>query len=217
MTPTRHRPLVAAALTAATLVVGCQSDGGGGMAPLSLSRLTGTADDMPAKGSDTCPLPYDMAKAAKTAGLDAPSGPGPVRGDDDPVATAEGGERAEPGEPLAENPGALVSCVFHVGRDDVQVHTIATRERHAIAPLAPLIQTLSGVSTDDLISYVKKAGDARAGDVTGAGSGNVAAVRLGLDGDADAFLLVGAGENGTASLDRKQVAGLTEALAAQVR
>jgi hypothetical protein len=45
----------------------------------------------------------------------------------------------------------------------------------------------------------------------------VAVVHLKLDGDGDAALLVGAGEAGTASLDRKQLGDLTEALADQVR
>ncbi|GAA3370678.1 hypothetical protein GCM10020367_18250 [Streptomyces sannanensis] len=201
-------------MTAATLTAGCQSDGG--TAPLSLNRLTETADGVPPEGTNTCPLPYDMAKAAKAAGLDAAAGPGPVQDSDAPVATAEGGKRAKPGEPLAQNPGALVSCTFHIGRDDVQVHTVATRKPHAIAPLAPVVGALAGASTDDLISYMKKAGNAAVGEVVVTDNGNVAAVRLKLDGDGDAFLLVGVGEAGSAAPDRKQVGDLAEALAGQV-
>ncbi len=221
MTHGRHRPLIAAALVAATLVTGCQSDAGGtggGAAPLSLSGLTKTADGMPDDGAGTCPLPYDVAEAAKGAGLDGAAGAGPVQDGGDPVATAEGGKRARPGDPLAENQGALVSCAFHIGKDDVQVHTVATRTPQAIAPLAPVIQMLSGSSVDELVGYTKKAGEAKAGDAVVTDSGNVAAVRLKLDGDGDAFLLVGLGEAGAASPDREQQVGdLARALAGQVQ
>ncbi|GAA2655982.1 hypothetical protein [Streptomyces vastus] len=216
----RHRLTVAAALTAAALMTGCQSDDGdssSGTAPLSLSGLTETADGIPDDGTSTCPLPYDMAKAAKVASLDAEAGPGPVQDGDAPVATAEGGKRAKPGEPLAENPGALVSCTFHIGQESVQVHTLATREPSGIAPLAPVVSSLAAVTADDLTSYVDKVGKAEAGEVVITDSGNVAAVRLKLDGDGDASLLVGAGEAGTASLNRKQVGDLTKALADQVQ
>ncbi|MEU3281927.1 hypothetical protein [Streptomyces antibioticus] len=215
MTHPRLRLAIAAALATAGLTTGCQSDSGA--VPLSLSGLTETADGVPEKGTDTCPLPYDMVEAAKAVGLDADAGPGPVRDDDEPVATAEGGKRAKAGEALAVNPGVLVSCTFHIGQDDVQVHTVATREPHAVYALAPVVSSLASVSTKDAISYVQKAGAAEDGKVVVTDSGNVAAVHLKLDGDGDAALLVGAGEAGTASLDRKQLGDLTEALAEQVQ
>ncbi|MEF9883504.1 hypothetical protein [Streptomyces sp. P9-A4] len=221
--PRRHLRqglLIAAALTTAALVTGCQSDtdtGSGAAAPLSLGGLTGTADKMPDGGASSCPLPYDMAAAAKAAGLEGAVGPGPVKADGDPVATAEGGKRAKPGEPLAENPGVLVSCTFHIGKDDVEVHTVATGKPQALAPLAPVIQRLSGSSVDELVAYLKEAGEAEAGKAVVTGSGKVAAVRLKLDGDGDASLLVGLGEAGAGSPDRtKQAGDLAGALAAQL-
>ncbi|MCM2394318.1 hypothetical protein [Streptomyces albipurpureus] len=95
--------LIAAALAAA-LVTGCQSDAGGtgdGATPLSLIGLTKTADGMSDDGATPCPLPYDVAEAAKTAGLNEAAGAGPAQDDGDPVATAEGGKRVKPGESLA--------------------------------------------------------------------------------------------------------------------
>jgi hypothetical protein len=173
---------------------------------------------MPDDGASACPLPYDIAEAVKAAGLEGEAGPGPVQDDGDtPVATGEGGKRAEPGEPLAENPGALVSCTFHIGQDDVRVHTIATRKPNAIAPLAPVISSLAGSSADDAIGYIDKATAAEAGEVITTTSGNVTSVRLELDGDGDAALLVGAGEAGDTSLSRKQAGDLTEELASQVQ
>lgn len=219
MTFPRHRVAIAAALTAAALMTGCQSDDSdsSSAAPLSLSGLTETADGIPDDGASTCPLPYDMAEAAKAAGLNADAGPGPVQDNDKPVATAEGGKRAKAGEPLADNPGALVSCTFHIGQETMQVHTLATREPSGIAPLAPVVSSLAAVTADDLTSYVDKVGKAEAGEVVITDSGNVAAERLKLDGDGDASLLVGAGETGTTSLSRKQLGDLTEALADQVQ
>ncbi|MFE6286953.1 hypothetical protein [Streptomyces sp. NPDC057877] len=225
MTHARHRlAIAAAALTAAALMTtGCQSEdsdsgGGGGdeAAALSLSGLTAIADDVPKDGADTCPLSYDIGAAAKAAGVDGEAGPVGADGDT-PAATAEGGERAEAGEPLAENPGALVSCTFRIGADDVQVHTVATRDPSAITVLAPTISPLTGMSTDDAVDYVNTAAKADAGEVLVADSGNVATVRLKLDGSGDAALLVGAGEGGSASLERQQVEGLARALAEQVR
>ena len=217
MTHGRHRLLIAAVLAAA-LVTGCQGGTEGGSAPLSLDGLTETADGVPDNGASTCPLPYDVAEAAAATGLDEAAGPGPVQDDGDPVATAEGGKRAESGEPLAENPGVLVSCTFHIGKDDVQVHTVATRKPQAIAPLAPVVQSLAGASIDDLSRYMERAGDAKAGDVVVTDSGNVAAVRLKLDGDGDAYLLVGLGDAGAGAPARNQkVADLAGALASQVR
>ncbi|MFF6996059.1 hypothetical protein ACFY93_14105 [Streptomyces sp. NPDC008313] len=215
MTHTRPRLTIAAALTAAALMTGCQSDSGA--APLSLNSLTEIADGVPKAGAKTCPLPYDMTEAAKTAGLDAKAGPGPVQDDDAPVATAEGGKRAKAGEALAVNPGALVSCTFHIGQEDVQVHTVATRERHAVYPLAPVVSSLASTSADDAIRYVEKADAAKAGEVVITDTGNVATVRLKLEGDGDAAVLVGAGQPGTTSLDRKQISDLTEALVEQVQ
>ncbi|MBM9621215.1 hypothetical protein [Streptomyces zhihengii] len=216
MTHRRHRLLLAALLLPA-LVTGCGSDAGGGTAPLSLSGLTETADEVPDAGADTCPLPYDIAAAAKTAGLDGAAGPGPVRDEGEPVATAEGGKRAEAGEPLAENPGVLVSCAFHIGGEDVPVHTVATRSPQALAPLAPVIQMLSGASADGLSAYLRETGDAEAGDAVVTESGNVAAVRLALTGDGDAYLLVGLGEAGSGAPAREQqVSDLARALADQV-
>ncbi|MEU9378495.1 hypothetical protein AB0D94_32710 [Streptomyces sp. NPDC048255] len=210
----RRYGLTIAAVTAAALLAGCQS---GGAAPLSLSGLTETANDMAPEGADTCPLPYDITKAAKAAGADAPAGPGPLNADGDPIATAEGGKHAEPGEALAENPGALVSCSFHIGQEDVEVHTVATRKPQAIAPLAPVVQRLAGMPVDGLVAYMKQAGEAKAGEPTVTSSGNVAAVRLKPDDEGDAFLLVGVGDAGRSSLNQQRVADLAKALADQVQ
>lgn len=201
------------AVTAAAVLAGCQS---GGATPLSLSGLTETADSMDPKGADACPLSYDIAKAAKAAGLEGEARPGHADGGDEPVATAEGGKRARPQEPLAQNPGALVSCDFLIGREDVVVHTVATRDRQAINPLAPVIQQRAGMDLEALTAYLKQAGDVAAGKPVVVASGNLAAVRLKLDGEGDAFLVVAVGDSPGAQ-DGGRVSALAKALAGQVQ
>lgn len=132
------------------------------------------------------------------------------------VATAEGGERAEAGTPLAQNPGALVSCVFHIGREEVVVHTAATRHSQAVAPLAAIVAQLAGSSTDDLIAYINGMAKAKIGEPVVTKSGNVAAVRLKLDGEGDAVMVVGAGEAGRSSLGQERITALATSLADQI-
>ncbi|WP_328659564.1 hypothetical protein [Streptomyces sp. NBC_00334] len=215
MTHERHRLAITAVLAAAVVLTGCQ--GGSDTDSLSLSSLTKTADAVPDDGTDSCPLPYDISEAAKTAGTDGTAGLGPAQAEDAPIATVEGGKRAEPGDPLAVNSGVLISCTFHIGQDDVQVHTVATRERHAIYPLAPVVSSLASLSGNDATGYVEKAADAETGKVVSTDSGNVASVRLKLDGEGDAALLVGAGKDGHTSLSPEQVGNLAQVLAEQIQ
>ncbi|MFF5345713.1 hypothetical protein ACFY4H_34250 [Streptomyces althioticus] len=206
--------MTAAVLAAVTLLAGCQS----GTTPLTVSGLTEIADDMPEDGASSCPLPYDMAAAAESAGLDREAGSGPAREDGDtPIATSEGGKRAQPGDPLAEHPGALVSCTFHIGRRDIQVHTIATRKPNAITPLAPAAAALTRLSGSETIDYINGAAKAETGDVLVASSGNVATVRLKLKGEGDAALLVGFEDSSMGAPSPKQVEELTVALTDQVQ
>ncbi|MFG3550110.1 hypothetical protein [Streptomyces sp. NPDC047725] len=215
MTHVRNRLTLASALAAAALITGCQS--GSGADPLSLGSLTKTADAVPDDGTDTCPLPYDLAEAAKDAGVEAEAGPGSAEEDGKPAATAEGGKRAEPRSPLAVNPGVLISCTFHIGRADVQVHTIATSEQHAIYPLAPVISSLASLSADDVTGYVKKAAAAEAGKVVTTDNGSVASLRLKLDGEGDAALLVGTADGESAPLTPEQLSEVTKTLAEQAQ
>lgn len=208
----RRYGLTIASVTAAVLLAGCQS----GATPLSLSGLTEAADSMGPKGANVCPLPYDIAKAAKAAGLEGEARPGHSDGGDEPIATAEGGKRARPEDVLAQNPGALVSCDFLIGQEDVVVHTIATRDRQAINPLAPAIQQRAGMDLAALSAYLKQAGEAAAGKPVATASGNLAAVRLELAGEGDAFLVVAVGDS-PGTQDSGRVSALAKALAGQVR
>ncbi|MFG2713917.1 hypothetical protein ACGFX2_25655 [Streptomyces goshikiensis] len=203
-------PAVAAAV-AALLLSGCS---GGGDA-LSLGSLQEEAAKIGGDGAADCPLSYDLAEAAKTAGVSLEAGPGNTQGEQ-PAVTAEDGREAPEGSPWAANPGALVTCTFHLGQEDVELHTVATEKARALSVLAPVVQRAAGIGVDELGTFLKDAGAAKKGVPVVAKSGNVAAARLGLDGSGDATLLLTVGDSGKSGLGAEQVGALAKALAGQL-
>lgn len=204
-----------AVAVAGVFLTGCQS---GEADRLSVGGLTEIADDMDPDGADKCPLPYDLEKAAESAGLKGATGPGTGKGDDsEPAATAEGGKKARPGSPLATNPGVLVSCTFHVGEENVRVHTVGTEKPQASSVLVPLIQSETGMSLADLSAYFDEVAKSDRGAPVLTKSGNVASVRLHLDGEGDAALLVSVGADGKTSMKQQQVTELARTLGSQAK
>ncbi|MEV7088256.1 hypothetical protein AB0O07_20605 [Streptomyces sp. NPDC093085] len=209
-------PLPFAALALAWLLSGCTS----GAEPVSVKELVRIADEAgPGKNGkpaelDACPLPYDIGKAAEAAGVTAGSGAG--GGGDGPAATVEGGKYAASGDPLDVNPGALVSCAFRLGDEDVEVHTIGTERPSALAVLAPAIQAAAKMRTEDLAAYVDKAAQGAPGTPLVSGSGNVASVPLkDADGGSTGLVVAVAPDAGKTSLSRAQIEGLAKALVSQ--
>ncbi|MFE3863773.1 hypothetical protein ACFXPT_25520 [Streptomyces goshikiensis] len=202
---------VAAAAVAVLLLSGCS---GGGDA-LSLGSLQEKAAKIGGDGAADCPLAYDLAGAAKTAGVSLAAGPGDTQGEE-PAVTAEDGREAPEGSAWAANPGALVTCTFHLGQEDVEVHTVATEKVQALSVLAPVAQRAAGIGIDDLRTFLKDAAAAKKGVPVVAKSGNVAAARLGLDGSGDASLLLTVGDSGKSGLGAEQVGALAKALAGQL-
>ncbi|WP_328618890.1 hypothetical protein [Streptomyces sp. NBC_00354] len=210
--------IAVAAAAGAALLTACGGDSGS--KPLSLSGLTETADGIPDAGQDTCPLPYDIAKAAKAAGLNGEAGPGRAKAADGPaVATGEGGKRTKPDSPFGRNPGALVTCLFHIGEEDVEVHTVATGKPLALSPVTPVVQRYAAVEVGPLGNYMHQATSTKPGGapVTTV-NGNASSVHLELDGDGDAYLLVGIGapETGSPARDGQRTTALAKALAGQL-
>ncbi|MFI5640389.1 hypothetical protein ACIA8H_23685 [Streptomyces goshikiensis] len=201
----------AAAAVAALLLSGCS---GGGDA-LSLGSLQEEAARIGGDGAADCPLAYDLAAAAKTAGVSLEAGPGDAQGEE-PAVTAEDGREAPEGSAWAANPGALVTCTFRLGQEDVELHTVATGKVQALAVLAPVVQRAAGISVDDLGTFLKEAAAAKKGVPVVARSGNVAAARLRLDGSGDASLLLTVGDSGKSGLSAEQVGALAKALARQL-
>ncbi|MFE2144824.1 hypothetical protein ACFXA3_24310 [Streptomyces sp. NPDC059456] len=160
--------------------------------------------------------PYDFAAAARAAGGAGDTGPGYATADLPALSGASDGG-SDPDAPLARNPGGVVGCVFHIGGEDLEVHTVATRRPQALSVLFPVVSKAAGVGPEGLVPFGARAAAAKAGTAVLAPGGNVAAVRLELDGDGDASLLLTAGEAGPSGLSRGQVEGIAQALAVQVQ
>ncbi|WP_327278853.1 MULTISPECIES: hypothetical protein [unclassified Streptomyces] len=206
----RRSAAAVAVVAAAFLLSGCT----GGDA-LSVDELREIADAVDPEGGIDCPLPYDFAEAAEAAGVTGDAGPGYATADLAAISgETDGG--SDPNGPFARNPGGVVSCVFHIGREDLEVHTVATRRPRALSVLLPVVSKAAGVGPDGLIPFSEAAAAAEAGTPVLVTSGNVAAVRLELDGNGDASLLLTAGDAGHSGLSRGQVEGLARALAGQV-
>lgn len=217
-------------LLATALLTGCQqgdddggssaSDAGTGKAagPVSVSALRAAADKVGPDGADDCPLPYDIARAAKAAGLSGETGAGAAGGGDADASavTAENGRGAEGPGGFAANPGALVSCLFHVGADTVEVHTIATESASAENLLAPVIMAAGGFSTEQLTSYLKRTGAGAPGEAVASENGDCVTVRVKPTDDGNASLVVTAGEDGRPGPGREKLSGLALALHAQL-
>ena len=183
-------------------VSGPDSDGGS-RGPLSVGRI----EKMAAGPGAHCPVSYDVAAAAKAAGVEKRIHAGSVNG--------ETADRGEPGAPLTLSKGALVSCGYRIGQERVRLFTVGVREGAAVGVLLPQIQHDAGMTMTELKTYASKApGAARRGEPLLTPSGNVASVRLPAEGDGDLALVVSLGEDRTA-LTKAQVTDLTRKLADQ--
>ncbi|GHB30371.1 MULTISPECIES: hypothetical protein [Streptomyces] len=207
-----------AAVLMTALLTGCQTDTGSGTGPsVSVEGLAQTADEVGPEGADTCPLPYDFAKAASAAEIPGEAGPGLASGGgDESTATAENGFEAEQDEPFAGNPGALVSCWFHVGEQSVQVHLIAAEKPQPEYLLAPLLVSVSGQEVDAVNSYLRRTEKGAPGRPVLGSTGDYATVRVEPDGEGHAALLLTPGDADTDRLDGKQLTDLSRALYAQI-
>ncbi|MGY3679312.1 hypothetical protein [Streptomyces sp. TE33382] len=218
-----------AVLLATALLTGCGEDGdgasgasdaGAGKAsgPVSVSALRAAADKVGPDGADDCPLPYDIARAAKAAGLSGKTGAGAAPGGDgdEPAVTAENGRDAQGPGGFAANPGALVSCLFHVGAHTVEVHTIATESASAENLLAPVIMPAGGFSVEELTAYLRRTAAGAAGEAVASGNGDCVTVRVKPSDDGDASLVVTAGEDESSGPGREKLSGLALALHAQL-
>lgn len=208
------RTACAALAAAGALLSGCDDAGGD---RLSLDGMRKAASEVGEMGSGVCPLPYDVTAAAEEAGLKGDAGPGGARpGDDAPAATAEGGRAARPGEPLALNPGVLITCRFHVAEADLEIQTVVTEKPQAVSVMLPLIQNVSGMASGELGPYVERVAAAQRGEPVLPANGGAVTVRLPVAGEGDAVLVLAPGHNDDATLSDAQLTSLSERLAAQV-
>ncbi|MEU8622741.1 hypothetical protein [Streptomyces sp. NPDC048623] len=201
-------------------LVGCQSGGaasGDGTA-LSVNRLAQLADEVGEDGSDNCPLPYDVKKAAGAVGLGKEIEPGAP---DDAlgavVATAENGTQPEKESAWAANPGALVSCMYHSGEDALKIHTIGGEKPGVVSLLAPVMQRDGGMNTTELGPYVEKTKKAAPGEAVQSEGGNVVTVPLSAGDTGNVAIVLTVGNMGKTSLTPEQILELAKTFAGQTK
>ncbi|HEY3482702.1 MAG TPA: hypothetical protein VGL02_27770 [Streptomyces sp.] len=215
MTDSWRTRLAAGAAVAglAAAVAGCGSDssGSGGHA-LDVSGLMKLADGVHAKPTTTCPVRYDIAAAAKAAGISGKAAP--TTGTDAVVADTQAG--ADSDSVLVTSNGAILTCTYQVGTETVAVATVATHKEGAALPMMlPLIQRDASMASSAARTFFDSAHKADVGTATSTPSGNVAVVRLKAKDSGDVELTVTAGQDGHSSLDAAAVRHLAEQLAAQ--
>ncbi|WP_019358657.1 hypothetical protein [Streptomyces sp. AA1529] len=189
---------------------GDSGDGGrgGGRAEKSASAPLSVAavGRMAAGPGSRCPVRYDMAGAARAAGVHGPVENGPVEGELPDAADS----------PLAQSDGALVDCGYRLGEEQVRLFTVGVAKGYAVSVLLPQIQHDAGILMDDLLDYAGRAQRAKRGEALLTSSGNVAAVRLPVTGEGDVALVLSIGEHRT-RLSEEQVTELATRLAKQAR
>lgn len=199
-------------------LVACGGDGAGASGSLSLDKLVTLSDEVGKDGADKCPLPYDVAEAADEARLSEGIEPGAAGAETDvPAATAEGGKTTDPQSPWAGKAGAWITCSYHVGTEDLDIHTAGTEGGRATNLLLPRAQSAGGMSIDELKLYSEKAAKTKPGEAVPNKSGNVVTVRLDSGGKGEVALLLTVGESGKSTLKPQQVLELARAFAAQAK
>jgi len=204
----RRTAAVMAVLGMATVLGAC---GNGGSSPKpGVSGLVKLATGVHT-GTRTCPVPYDLAKAAGKAG--APGTARPVTGDD--AVTADTEKAAEPGSLLRKNGGAVLTCDYLLGSETVRIVTVGTRKTGTAIPMVlPEVQRDAGMASGQVTSYFQRVHSADPGAATVTPSGNVAIVGL-RSGSGDLAVVVSLGDDGHTSLSTSQVRTLAATLAGQ--
>ncbi|MGW0468725.1 hypothetical protein ACWDX6_26235 [Streptomyces sp. NPDC003027] len=214
----KRRVAAAAGITVLSTLVGCGSGGPDTGGSLSLDRSITLAEETGKDGANSCPLPYDVGKAAEAAELDETIEPGAAGAEaDEPVATAEGGRRTDPQSPWAGKAGAWITCSYHVGGEDLDIHTAGTEAGSAVNFLLPTTQHASGMSVEELKSYHEKTAKAKPGEAVPSKGGNVVTVRLDSGGKGDVALLLTVGESDKSTLKPEQVLELARTFATQAK
>lgn len=211
----RTRLAAGAAVTGlAAALAGCGSGGSGGSGghALDVSGLMKLADGVHAKPTAKCPVPYDIAAAAKSAGVSGTAAP--ATGTDAVVADTQAG--ADRDSVLVTFNGAILTCAYQVGGETVTVATTATHKKGAALPMMmPLIQRDATMASADARTFVDRSTKADTGTATVTPSGNVAVVRLKSTDSGALELILTAGKDGHSSLSSAKVGHLAEQLAGQ--
>ena len=171
----RRSAAAAAVLGLAAALTACGGGAGGSARKLDPAGLVRLGDDVAAKRTTTCPVPYRMDKAAGSAGLPGPAGP--AKGSS--AVTADTTKGADPTSPLVTYKGVVVYCNYLLGGEPVEVDTVATRtENAAVAIMLPKVAQDAAMATSAVKTYAGRVAAAGLGAATLTPSGNVAVVKL---------------------------------------
>ncbi|MGW7434314.1 hypothetical protein ACWGIN_32885 [Streptomyces sp. NPDC054861] len=199
-------------------LVGCGGTDAGGGGSLSVDRVITLAEGVGKDGADACPVPYDAGKAADAAKVEEAIEPGAAGAEaGEPVATAEGGKTTDPQSAWAGKGGALVTCSYHVGKEDLKVLTVGAEAGNSVNIMLPTIQMAGGMSVDEVKRYAEAATQAETGEAVPSQGGNVVLVRLDSGGKGDVAMTLTTGESGKTSLKPEQVLELARTFAAQAK
>ncbi|MGW1894431.1 hypothetical protein ACWCP6_29945 [Streptomyces sp. NPDC002004] len=198
----------AAVAVSLAVLAGCSGGASDGSAKASVSGLRDKARAA-AKGTRSCPVRYDLAKAADKAGVSATAKAGRV--------SAELDEKADSDSPLARSKGALLECDYRLGGEPLFVETVAVERGRAVGLMAPHIDMDAGLGIDALKAYLGEVEKADLGTAVITPSGNVASVRIPVDGAGDIALVITFGDNRHTALTGHQVSAMTEELARQAK
>lgn len=230
--PLRNRPDLTVVTVLGTVAVagltalGLAGCGGGGGSQGSVTTADVTAAQTRVTGATSpCPFPFDVAAAAKKAGVT-----GAVTAGAEDGTTADGtvhppeaaqalptGITPEPGMPpsIPARPGwTEVECDYRVGTVALDVLVVATpADKSAIGILAPVLQRDNQTDMAGLEAFVKdmpKPGDVRLGP----GTVPAGLIRVPVKGSGDIALLVGQeAKDGTTPLSSDAIRRMTGELA----
>lgn len=157
-----------------------------------------------------CPVPYDVAAAAKSSGIAGDVAPA----DSDPVS-AEDSDSAEAGDFLEQvGPAVDLECDYRVGQTDVTTYLVATSKANsAVSALLPEVAFLSGGDPTTLNAMVVPIMSTEPGSAVPIPGGKAAVVRLAVQDGDGAFVV---GVDPADGISSTQVAALAESLAAQL-
>jgi hypothetical protein len=220
--------VAALAVTAGLAGCGGGSSKGGAGQRINVERLRLAVRPLGVGGGPTCPVRFDVARAAKRAHVPGAAGPGAVPGSADSSGPAATGQeatapdadaeaaRADPVHSrlsgLAVANGVFADCTYHVGRSTIVVRTYAAGRGGSIALGLPQISHDAKVGVDQLERYLNALRKAGIGTPVPVGDGRLVGVRLPVDGPGDAALVVSV----DAAMTPEQASSLARALADQL-
>ncbi|MET9362944.1 hypothetical protein ABZX93_18765 [Streptomyces sp. NPDC006632] len=197
----------AVVLGAAALMLTACSQGSDSGAP-SVAWIKEKARVAGAAGASKCPVPFDIAAAAKAAGYNGGAG----AGTEHPAAT--GFVDGASDTPTSQADGAMLECVYRLDSRTLHVYTVGAGKGPAVGLLYPRLAADAGMTSAEMTPWLNKAVVADRGRTVPMPGRTVVTERLPMEGAGDVALTLSLGEHAKADplLER-----LTKELAAQAK